>query len=77
MNTTDQSQFMPYDGMEESTHMMKSKRNKRIQTIKEMIEKKKAIEEDYEIRKINQAVSGRGAKAKKNEKGMEYRRRIR
>jgi len=72
-----EGQFMPYDEMEESTHMMKSKRNKRIQSIKEMIERKKAIEEDYEIRQINQATSGRGEKVKKNTKELNYRRRTR
>ena len=72
-----EGQFMPYDGMEESTHMMKSKRNKRIQTIKEMMHKK-GLKEDsaYEARQINQAVGGRGAKEKKNMANKEYRRKI-
>lgn len=59
-----EGQIMPYDNMEESMgkYMPKKfkKRDERIKTIKEMFERKRSIEEDYEIRNINRAIGAKG-----------------
>lgn len=70
------AEMTPYDAMEESVIRQKIQRHNRIESIREMVNNKKLIE-DYEIRQINKAVSGRGEKAKKNTKDIEYRRRTR
>lgn len=69
-----EAEMMPYDAMEESVLRQKIKRHNRIETIREMVNNKKLIE-DYEIRQINQATSGRGAKEKKNTSDKVYRTR--
>jgi hypothetical protein len=55
-----EGQIMPYDSMEESTHMMKQKRNKRIKMVKEMFEAKKQMSEDYEVLGINRGIGAKG-----------------
>lgn len=72
-----EAQMLPYDQMEESVLAEKIKRHNRIETIREMVERKKAIEEDYEIRVSNEALNARGARVKKNKNDLVYRRRTR